>query len=463
MSNLERDFTQGSIGKKLVKFSLPFLLSNLLQALYGVADIWVVSQFASPDQAVCNAALAGVNTGTQVTHLIAMAVSGLTVAGTVLVGQYIGAQKREEAGKTVGTLFTVLGILGAALTVVMMVLSTPLLRLLNTPAESFPHARQYLDICLLGTIFVFGYNAISSIQRGLGDSVRPLIFVGIAAVINVGIDLWFVWGLGMGAAGAAWATIISQAISLILAGVYLARSKFVFDFKLRSFKIHKDKLRMMLKIGLPSSVQSIIVNISFLVMTALVNTIGGVTASAAVGVAGKMNSFAILPTVAMSSSISAFAAQNIGAGQLERARKGLNVGVIIACAFGLAMFAVMQLIPDQVLLLFNAAPEVVASGVTYIRAFSFDYLILPTLFCMNGLIMGAGHTFFTLLTGALSSLLLRIPVAYILGTGSLGLVGVGMAAPIASVLSLGCAAWFVLSGRWQVNKTGISREPMVLE
>lgn len=459
MSKLQRDFTKGPIGRELISFCIPFLLSNVLQALYGAVDMWVVGNFSSPDAATRTAILSGVNIGSQITHLVAMMVSGLTVAGTVMVGQYIGAKKPKDASQTVGTMFSVLGILGVVLTVLMIALSGPLLRLLNTPEESFAYAQEYLNICLLGTLFIFGYNAVSSIQRGMGDSVRPLFFVGVACVVNIVLDLWLVKGLNMGGAGAAWATIIAQAVSLVLAAWYLSRSRFIFDFKLSSFKIVKDKLKMMIKLGIPSSVQSIIVNISFLVMTAMVNSIGGYVASAAVGVVGKFNSFAILPAVAMSSSISAYAAQNIGAGLYDRAKKSLGVGLIIAMIINTGVFALVQLFPGQIISFFDQNPETILNGVEYMRTFSFDYLLVPIQFCINGLIMGAGHTFFTLLTGSLSSLLLRIPVAVLLGSvAGWGLSGVGLAGPAASVAGVLLDVWFLFTGRWLKNKTGISQE-----
>ena len=464
MSKLQRDFTTGPIGRGMIAFAMPFLLSNILQALYGAVDMWVVGNFSAADATVRTAVLSGVNIGSQITNLVAMMVSGLTVSGTVMVGQYVGARKPKDASETVGTMFTLLFLVGLALTILMIVLSGSLLRLLDTPAEAFPHAQQYLNICLSGTLFIFGYNAISAIQRGLGDSVRPLIFVGVACVINIVLDLWLVKGLGMGAAGAAWATVIAQAVSLGMAAWYLSRSRFIFDFKLSSFKIKKDKMRLMIKLGIPSSVQSIIVNISFLVMTALVNGIGGYVASAAVGVAGKFNSFAILPAVAMSSSVSAFAAQNIGARRHDRAKKALGVGVAMALGISAAVFVLVQLFPGEIIAFFDQNPDTIANGIEYMRTFSFDYLLVPILFCINGLIMGAGHTTFTLLTASLSSLLLRIPVAVVFGSVlGWGLKGVGLAGPAASTAGVVLASWFLFSGRWLKDKTGISRDTELSE
>ena len=459
MSKMQRDFTQGPIARSMIKFSLPFLLSNILQALYGAVDMLVVGNYADPDPVLSAQILSGVNIGSQITHLVAMMVSGLTVSGTVMVGQYVGAKKQKDASETVGTMFTLMIIVGVALMVIMLALAGPLLHLLNTPPEAFEHAKTYLNICLAGTLFIFGYNAVSSIQRGLGDSVRPLIFVGIACLVNVMLDLWLVKGIGLGAAGAAWATVIAQAISLLLAAWYLGRNKFIFDFKFKSFRIQRQKMRLMIKLGIPSSIQSIIVNISFLVMTSLVNVIGGYTASAAVGVVGKFNSFAILPAVAMSSSVSAFAAQNIGAQLYDRAKKSLWVGIEIAMGISLVVFAAVQIWPEAIIGVFSPDPELIRNGVEYMRTFSFDYLFVPIQFCFNGLIMGAGHTRFTLLNSATSSLLLRIPVAILFGSVlGWGLMGVGLAGPAASIAGVLLGSWFIFSGRWKKDQTGIKAD-----
>ncbi len=457
-SKLQKDFTHGPIGRQLLSFSMPFLLSNLMQALYGAVDMIVVGNYSYADAALREAALSGVTIGGNVTHLVAMMVSGLTVSGTVLVGQYFGARKQEDVKKTIGTLFSLLAIVGAALTVLMLAFSSTLLGWLNTTPEAMPHAQDYLNICLSGTLFIFGYNAVSAVQRGMGDSKRPFIFVTVACLLNIVLDLLFVKTFGMGASGAALATVISQGVSFLLAVMYLAKNKFVFDFKPKSFRIYNDKTRLMLKIGIPSSMQSIIGNVSFLLMTALVNT-QGYQASAAVGVVGRLNSFAILPAVAMSSSISAFAAQNMGAGRHDRARKGFYVASGLALSMGVLVFALVNLFPREMLSIFVSTEETIALGTQYIRSFSFDYLLVPVLFCMNGLIMGAGYSMFTMFTGSVASILVRMPLAYVLLMyTSLGLTGVGLAAPAASASGLIIAGWFVFSNRWTRSKTGIRRE-----
>ncbi len=451
MAKLNEDFTVGSIRKALIRFCIPFLLSNLLQALYGVADIWFVSRFNDA------ASMSGVNIGSQITHILTMAVSGLTVGGTILVGQFFGARKHKDITETIGTMYTLLFGCAVVLSVLTIVFADFILGLLQTPAEAMDEARAYLQICMGGIIFVFGYNAVSAVQRGMGDSKRPLLFVAIACTINIFVDWLFVGVIGMGAAGAAWATVLSQSTSFLFSAVYLSKSGSVFDFKLRSFAVKKDKVSLLLKLGIPSSVQSIIVNLSFLLMTMLVNGFG-VNASAAVGVAGKFNSFAILPAVAMSSSVSAIGAQNIVAGYYDRAMKAMKDGIVIAFCFGAAVFALSQFFPAAILQLFTDEDAVITYGVTYLTAFAFDYLLVPLQFCFTGLINASGHTSFSFLVNLISSVAVRIPLAWFLSKTAMGLAGVGIAAPFATLCSIIVAITFIAMGKWKKNKTGIQRE-----
>ena len=381
----ENRLTEGNVAKQLIRFSLPLLISNIVQALYSVADMLIVGWFSG------TYAMSAVNIGGQVTMVVTNFVIGLAVGGTVLIAQYIGAKKHEEVDKTIGTIFSVMGILAVFFSVFMTFFSDVMLKALNTPIESYDMAKDYVLICMWGIVFVFGYNAISAILRGMGDTKRPLAFIGIACTINVVLDIIFVGPLDMKASGAAIATIIAQAVSMLLAVIYLKRNKFIFSFHHASFRIHKDKLKLLLKVGIPSSAQNVIVGISFLVLTSMINDIGGVTASAAVGIVGKFNSFAILPAIAMSASVSAMAAQNIGAGLYNRASKTLITAIMISFTISIIIFTLVQIFPEAILLVFKAEPDVIAIGVSYLKSFSYDYLVVPFAFCFNGLLNGAGY------------------------------------------------------------------------
>lgn len=444
MSKFENDLTKGNVLKQLVIFSLPFLVSNIVQSLYNVADMLIVGNFSG------TASMSGVNIGGQVTFILTNIVVGLCSGGTVMIAQFLGARRRKDMEETIATLMTTLVIAAVIITAVMLVLKVPVLKLIKTPAESFAEADRYLTVTVLGIIFIFGYNVLSAVMRGMGDSKRPFYFVLAACVINIVLDLVLVGGFKMGALGAAVATVFSQALSMILCVLYLVKNGFAFDFKPKSFQIHKDKMARIFRIGMPSAVQNGVTSFSFLIITALVNTIGGVNASAAVGVVGKFNGFAIMPAAAMSASLSTMAAQNIGADKWDRVTKAAKAAILIAAACSYAIFAVAQLFPQEILAMFDKDPEMIASGVTYMRAFSFDYLLVPIVFGLNGLFIGAGKTAFSLINGLLSSLILRVPAAFIFGAVlDFGLFGVGLGAPAASFGSLILGLWYLASKRWK--------------
>ena len=443
--SIERNLTEGSVVKQLIQFALPFMLSNLIQTLYNVADMLIVGNYSG------TAGISGVNIGGQGTFIMTNIIIGLTVGGTVIIGQYLGSGDRNGMRESISTLLTFLLVASVVFTVIMLILSDGILRLLQTPEEAYQQARDYLDITLLGTIFIFGYNAFAAILRGLGDSRRPLIFVSIACAINVILDLLFVGVYGMEAKGAAIATVISQAISMILCIVYLKRSDFEFDFKLSSFKFYKERFFMLMRVGIPLSIQNVIVNFSFLVLTTIANGMG-VNASAAVGIVGKYNGFAILPAIAVGSSVSAMVAQNIGAGEVERAKKTFYTGFTLAFSVTFIVFVFTRMFPEQILSVFDDDPKTIAAGVEYIKTFSFDYLIVPATFCLNGLITGSGHTIISSVCGILSSVGFRIPMAILFGIVlQKGLWGLGLAAPVATVASGVILFTYYATGKWKKN------------
>lgn len=442
-TKFEYNLSSGSVAKQLIVFAMPMLISNLIQSLYSVADMIIVGK-------LCGAAsMSGVNIGGQVTFVLTNMVFGICVGGTVLIAQYLGHGDHREMAETIATLFTFIGLAALVITAVMLPLSRPVLRLMQTPAESFEEAAGYLFYTMIGCIFIFAYNALSAVMRGLGDSKRPMYFVLIACFVNVGLDLLFVAVFHLGARGAAIATVISQAISVILCILYLRGHDFVFDFHPRSFRITGERLRMLLKVGIPTSVQNTVVGFSFIFLTSLVNTLG-VSASAAVGAVAKINNFAILPGVAFSSAISAMSAQNIGAGQIHRASATMRTGLLISEAISLGVFALVRAIPADLLWLFCDDPAVIEAGVQYMTSFSLDYLVLPILFSFNGLFIGSGHTRFPLFNGISSSILLRIPLSWFMGIYlGLGMHGMGYATPIATATAMCAALVFYLTGRWK--------------
>ena len=448
MSSIETNLSKGSVPKQLMKFALPFIISNLVQSLYSVADMVIVGQFAG------KISMSGVNIGSQVTMLVTNLVIGLAAGATVLIGQYLGADDRKSLKDTIGTLLTLLLVSSVAVTAVMVCLRVPILNLIQTPAPSFGEAKSYLTVTALGTVFIFMYNALSAILRGMGDSKRPLYFVCIAAVVNVVLDLILVGLFDMAAFGAGLATIASQAVSVVLCIVYLRKRKFIFDFNLRSFGFNKDKTKLLVRIGLPMSAQNVCTSISFLFLTTIVNMLDPTaTASAAVGAVGKLNGFGVLPAFAMSNAISAMSAQNFGAGEQERAVKTMKIGTAISFGISFAVFMLVRFFPAPLLRLFANDAELIDAGVLYIRSFSFDYLFVPLMSGLNGLFIGSGHTTFSLINGMTSAILVRIPTCYLFGIVlDMGLPGVGLGAPCASFVAFAIGLIYYLSGKWKTNK-----------
>ena len=445
MDNFHKDLTQGSVVKQLLRFAIPFMLSNLLQALYSVADMVIVGQFCG------KVGITGVSIGSQINILVTGAAMGLSIGGTVMIAQYGGQKRFDQQRKTIGNVTTLYLILSVIVTGVMLTVGRGLLVVLNTPQSAFTEAENYYNICMAGTVFMFLYNAISGVLRGMGDSKRPLWFVLIAAVTNIVLDLLLVGKFHMRAAGAAWATITAQALSVIISLIYLARNNFFSGYTLEDFKIEGQKLRSLVKIGLPSSVQSLVVSLSFLTLTALVNSLPNAEiASACQGIGGKINSFAILPALAISSAISSMAGQNIGAGEFKRAKKTMYVGMVMAFAISAVVFALVNIFPEFMIRLFDTEPELLEVGVPYLHWLTFDYLLVAIAFCINGLAIAAGSTHIALINAFFSSIFIRVPLAYLLvNKFGLGFNGVGMAMGFATVGSIVIGFIYVRSGKWK--------------
>ncbi|MDR2103846.1 MAG: MATE family efflux transporter [Treponema sp.] len=446
MAKIENNLSRGNVFTKLVLFALPFLASNMVQSFYNVADMLIVGNFSGTES------MSGVNIGGQVTFILTNIVIGLGMGATVLIGQYVGAENRPALKRVTATIITLLLFLGVIITTGMLFLKDFVLQLIRTPPESYLESSRYLTVTVTGIIFIFGYNALAAILRGMGNSKQPFYFVLTACITNVALDLLFVVVFHWAAFGAALATVISQALSMFLCIGYMVRNNFQFDFKLSSFKIYGDQLALIVKIGLPTCIQNGITSISFLFITTIVNIVGGVSASAAVGAVGKFNSFAFMPTLAMSASISAMTAQNIGAGRLDRAVQTCRIGMVFSVIITWLFFILVQLFPSQILSLFGNDPEMIQNGITYLRSFSIDFLFIPFIFCINGFLIGGGHTLFTLINSICSSVLLRVPVCYIFAVYfGWGLFGVGMGAPTASAGVLLVIIGYMISGKWKHN------------
>jgi putative MATE family efflux protein len=446
MAHISTDLSRGNVLSKLVLFALPFLASNIVQSLYNVADMLIVGNFSGTES------MSGVNIGGQVTFILTNTVIGLCMGGTVLIGQYIGAGNHVALKRVTATLITLLVLIAGVISVLILILKGPILRLIRTPPESYAESDRYLTVTVTGIIFIFAYNAFAGILRGMGNSKQPFYFVMAACLTNVVLDLIFVAVFRWDAFGAALATVISQALCVVLCVIYMVRNNFQFDFKPRSFRIYGDQLALIFKVGLPTCIQNSVTSISFMFITTIINIVGGVSASAAVGAAGKFNSFAFMPTQAISASISAMSAQNFGANRIDRAVQACRIGTLFSVVVTWSFFVVVQLFPDRILGLFGSDPRMIQDGVTYLRSFAWDFLIIPFVFCINGFLIGGGHTLFTMINSMLSAVILRVPVCYFFGiTLGWGLRGVGMGAPAASAGVLLVITVYLSTGRWKRN------------
>lgn len=446
MAKLESDLTKGNVWKQMLLFAIPFFISNLIQSLYSVADLMIVSYFGGTES------VAGVNTSSSVIIIITNLATGIAAGGTVMVGQFLGAGQREKICKAISTLFLTLFGLAMVITIGLSVFAHPLLRSLNTPAEAYAESYGYLIVSLIGVVFIFGYNAVSAVIRGMGDGKTPLYFVIVACIVNIALDFWFVSGLHWGATGAAAATVIAQAVSMISCIVYLIRNDFVFDFKWASFTFDREMFVSLMKVGLPNGVQHAATNLSFLFMTAMINDIGGVAANAAVGIVGKFNSFALLLQVAFNTSASTMISQNIGANKMWRAKKIMQCCLVLCALMSVFTYSIAYFFPEEIMLVFGAKPDVVKEGVIYMSAFRYEYVFVPIIIALNSMFLGNGSGWVLLVTNLVSSFIVRIPSALYLGfSQGLGLYGIGLAVPIASCVGAILVILFYYTKGWRKN------------
>lgn len=404
--NHDNLLTEGNVFHVLLTFSVPFLIANVIQALYGAVDLMVIGWYCSPES------VAAVSTGTQVTQIITSMVSGLTLGGTILVGKYTGMKDEERTCRTIGTTLSLFAIVALALTVGMLAWRDPILFALKTPAASLDEARQYVTICFCGIFFICGYNAISAILRGYGDSRRPMYFVALSCVLNIIGDMVFVKYLNMGVAGTALATILSQSTSMICSILYLNRRKFIFTFTLRNLRIDLDRAKELAMVGIPISSQECMVRLSFLYLTSVTNRLG-VSAAAAVGIASKYDVFAMLPATSIASALAAITAQNYGAGKPERAKSSLAAGIGFAVLASSLFFLWAQLSPETMIGIFNTDPDIIEAGIPFFRSCSFDYLAVSFVFCLNGFMNGCSKTVFTMISCCFGALALRMPLIWL--------------------------------------------------
>lgn len=384
-------FTEGKILKPLILFAFPVLLALFLQAMYGAVDLLIVGKFAS------SADVSAVSTGSQIMTTLTNLISSFAMGTTILLGQQIGSGKKEEGGRTVGTAIVMFAAIAVVMSIIMVVFAPSISQIMNAPEEAFQKTVDYIRICGGGMLVIVAYNLIGCIFRGLGDSKTPLITVAIACVFNIAGDLILCAGFHMGTQGAAIATVFAQ-----------------------------------------------IVSISFLIILAIVNSMG-VIASAGVGVAEKVCAFIMLISSAFMQSMSAFVAQNYGAGQITRARKALHYGIAVSFSIGVVMFLITFFHGDALAGIFSSDGEVVFAAADYLKAYAIDCLFTAIFFCYTGFYNGIGKTRFVMIQGILGAFCVRVPVSYIMSIQpETSLFHIGLATPMSSALQLILCVGFML-------------------
>ena len=426
---MERKLTEGSVLKNIFIFSLPYLLSYFLQTLYGMADLFLMGRFGSVSD------ITAVSVGSQVMHMLTVILVGLSMGTTVMVSRSVGAEKKDETAAYIGSTVTLFAALSLLLTALLLTLVRPIVAAMSTPGDAVSGTVSYLTICFAGIPFITAYNVISAIFRGLGDSKSPLCFVAIACVINILLDCLFMGVMHLGPAGAALGTTLSQAASVLIALCMMKLHRTAVSLSKSDLKPKKDVMSKILGIGVPIALQDGLIQVSFIAITIIANR-RGLNDAAAVGIVEKIIGVMFLVPSSMLSTVSALAAQNIGANQIGRAKQTLWYAIGIAAGVGILLSVLTQFCAGSMVRLFEDDMAVVQSGREYLLSYVFDCAIAGIHFCFSGYFCAIGKAQISFLHNILSIVIARIPLAYLASVMFPStLYPMGLAAPIGSLLS----------------------------
>lgn len=441
MTNENADFTQGSILKKLVAFMIPILGALILQAAYGAVDLIVVGRYGS------TSGLSGVSTGSQVLNLVTFAVTQLAMGITVLIARYLGEKRPQEIGAVIGGATLVFAGISVVLFILMVGFAYPISVLMQAPEEAVELTTMYVRICGGGIFFIVAYNVLSAIFRGLGDSKSPLLFVLIACIINIIGDLVLVAGFHLDAAGAAAATVLAQACSVVFAICILVKKHLPFTIARNDFKWNAQCGKF-LRIGLPLAFQEVLTQLSFLALCAFVNRLG-LEASSGYGVACKIVNFAMLVPSALMQSLASFVSQNVGAGKEKRARQTLFTGIGVGLVVGCFVFCFVMFRGDLLAGIFTTDTAVIQRGYEYLKGFAPETIMTAFLFSMIGYFNGNNRTVWVMTQGMIQTLLIRLPFAYVMSIQpDASLTMIGLAAPVSTTVGVVmCAVYY-----WYMNR-----------
>lgn len=449
----EQNLLTGSVPKKLIAFAFPLLLANVLQSFYNVVDMLVVGQI------VGDTGLAAISNASKLCYIINSICIGMTMGGAVLIAQYKGADDKKGQTETFHMLALLSLVTSLLVTVVSLAVYQPLFRVLDVPADAYQDACDYMRIICCGTVFVFGYNAVCSVLKGLGDSKSPLYFVGIATIINIILDILLVGPFGMGTAGAAYATITAQGISFVISLFYLKRHKMFFSTtEHKKVTLQWDKLAAIVKVGLPTAIQMVVVNTAYLLVTGMLNQFG-TSVSAASGVGLQINTFAGMPCWAIGQAVTAMVGQCIGAGQIQRARKVVKISLLLNLLVTLFVVIGVQLFAEQLILLFGSnSPEVISDGVYYLRVCcGINSLIYAIMYTLDSFAIGVGAANIAMLNALLDAVIVRLPVSWLFAFAlNMGFSGIYYGQALSPILPAIVGFLYFLSKSWE-RKTLIQK------
>lgn len=447
-NTITTDLTEGNVARQLIRFSIPFLLANILQTVYNLTDMVIVGQV------VGSVGLSAIANGGDLMNLFMLLGMGFASAGQIIISQYAGAKDREGVRSTIGTLLASVTVLALVVMTIGLCFLDGCLRALNVPQQAYDQARDYSFICLIGMVFIYGYNAVSSILRGLGDSKHPLLFIAISTSLNVVLDIVLVYYAGMGAKGAAVATVIGQGVAFVCSIVFLVRSRDSLGLSLRPTAFRPDRavLKNVLKLGVPLAIHSAAVHFSMLYVTSYINTYG-VAVSAITGVGNKIGGVATVVTDALGVAGGAMIGQNFGAGKMERISRILRINLIIGLVFSLLLCAILLLRPMQVFRLWSQDEAVLALVPDYLPVVMLNLVGFALRAPCFSLLNGIGYASMSFAVGMLDGVVFRIGLSLVLGIGlGWGIHGFWYGAVLAGFTACFIVGPYYFSGRWKKRK-----------
>lgn len=425
---MEYNLTTGSVGKTVIRFSLPFFLSYFLQTLYGMADLFIIGQFNGVDSTTA------VSIGSQVMHMLTVMIVGLAMGATVLIGQAAGAKNHEQTSIAIGNTITLFTGLSIVLTLSLLIAVNPIIAIMSTPKEAVVGTAHYLTVCFIGIPFITAYNIISSVFRGMGDSKSPMYFIAVACIVNIVLDYLFIGAMHLGATGAALATTLSQTISVVISLIIIRKKKMITISK-NVLKPNRNTMGRIVKIGIPIALQDGFIQIAFIVITVFAN-LRGLNDAAAVGIVEKVIGILFLVPSSMMQSVSALSAQNIGAGKHDRARQILFYAMAISITWGIIATIVMLFQAEPFIALFTDNNQVIKLGGEYMRGYVWDCIFAGIHFSFSGYFCAYGLSGISFIHNSISILCARIPLAYIASTYFTDtLFPMGLASPTGSLVS----------------------------